>query len=75
MNATFTPVPSTSFCACGVPAVANAVFVVCSASGSSRGFEGSVVQIWLFAGPVDGEPVFFAAAVADPDAIEMGRSG
>jgi hypothetical protein len=45
MNATLTPVPSTMFCACGVFASSNAVFVTCNASGSSIGWLGSVGQM------------------------------
>src|SRR5262245_11104606 len=45
IQATLTPEPSTMFCACGVDLSRNAVCVVCSASGSSNGFDGSDGQI------------------------------
>jgi hypothetical protein len=59
-NATFTPLPVARFCACGVLASMNAVFVVCSVSGSSSGLAGSVGQVWVpdaGAGGIDGGDV------------------
>src|SRR5215475_5214839 len=73
IHATLTPVPSTMFCACGVDLSRYAVCVVCNASGSSNGFDGS-----------DGQLVDVSVAVADvPAALPVvsnvgraiGRSG
>ena len=47
MKATLTPVPSTMVCACGTEVSENAVFVTCSASGSSSGLAGSLGQTEL----------------------------
>src|SRR5215475_7996718 len=68
MNATFTPEPSTMFCACGVLLFWNAVFVICSASGSRSGLVGSVVHVWLLADVAD-----FVAPPADGAAVSIGE--
>src|ERR1044071_5538340 len=46
-NATLTPAPVARFAACGIDGSLNATCMVCSASGSSSGFDGSDGQMPL----------------------------
>src|SRR5438477_12127711 len=59
IQATFTPVPATMFCACGVELLSNAVLVTCRASGWSSGWLGSLGHVVLCGvdgvGPVPAE--------------------
>src|SRR5690348_11292647 len=77
-QATLTPAPVASACACGVDGLSNAVLVVWSASGSSSGLAGSVGQIWLVDWALGVTPAAFGPATARSaggTVMRIGRSG